>query len=171
MNQYTQPLISFDEGVRKLPYQDTKGIWTVGVGHNLQAHGLSAGICHDAPDGLPWPDCLGFLKYRGGLKDDEISRQFVIDVKESCAWLWLKPWWPTTNDARQAALEDMSFNLGTVTMQKFVTFLGLMASGDYEAAAQDLEFKTAVARELPKRYGRLEQIIRTGSVEGILSTS
>lgn len=28
-----------DEGVREKPYQDSKGIWTWGVGHNLQEHG------------------------------------------------------------------------------------------------------------------------------------
>lgn len=28
-----------DEGVRIKPYQDTEGIWTWGVGHNLQEHG------------------------------------------------------------------------------------------------------------------------------------
>lgn len=171
MNQYTRPLIAFDEGTRQLPYQDSLGIWTIGVGHNLQANGLPAGVCADAADGLPWPDCLGFLQRRNGLNPDEISALFDVDVKDNCSWLWVKPWWPTTNEARQAALEDMAFNLGPAKMQKFVTFLGLIATGDYEAAASDLEFHTAVAAELPKRYGRLEQIIRSGSVAGILEVS
>ncbi len=29
-----------EEGRRELPYKDTKGIWTCGVGCNLEAHGL-----------------------------------------------------------------------------------------------------------------------------------
>lgn len=27
-----------DEGLRKKPYRDSKGIWTGGIGHNLEAH-------------------------------------------------------------------------------------------------------------------------------------
>jgi GH24 family phage-related lysozyme (muramidase) len=29
-----------DEGYDRVPYKDTKGIWTGGIGHNLEAHGI-----------------------------------------------------------------------------------------------------------------------------------
>jgi len=161
-------LIDFDEGDKSQPYQDELGIWTIAVGHNLKANGLPPGICADAPSGLPWPDCLGFLQRRGGLQPSEIDALYVFDLKENCSWLWTKPWWAAVNEARQAALNDMAFNLGPARAQAFVTFYGLCSVGDWPAAANDLEFKTAVAKQLPKRYGRLEQILRTGSAAGII---
>lgn len=161
-----EALIGFDEGDRGKPYQDSRGIWTIGKGHNLEANGLPAGICADAPDGLPYPDCLSFLQNRGGITPDEDAALFKVDEERDCSWLFTKPWWGATNEPRQAALQDMSFNLGPHSMQQFVTFLGLCAAADWAAAADDLEWKTAVAKQLPARYGRLEQILRTGNWPG-----
>jgi GH24 family phage-related lysozyme (muramidase) len=160
--QSAEGLIGFDEGDKGQPYQDSRKIWTVGVGHNLEANGLPPGIFADAPKGLPWPDCLSFLQIRGGLKPDEDAALFRHDIEVNGNWLLAKPWWLGTVPPRQAALMDMAFNLGPESMQTFTTFLGLCASGDWDAAANDLEFKTKVATELPARYGRLESILRTG---------
>lgn len=157
-----QDLIRFDEGDRGQPYKDSRGIWTVCVGHNLEANGLPPDIFMDAPDGLPWPDCLGFLQRRGGVKPDEDAALFAHDLQSEGGWLTVKPWWSAANEPRQGALLDMAFNLGPACMQTFTTFLGLVAAGDWIAAADDLEFKTKVAKELPVRYGRLQQILRTG---------
>lgn len=157
-----QDLIRFDEGDRGQPYKDSRGIWTVCVGHNLEANGLPPGICDDAPDGLPWPDCLGFIQRRRGLNATEDAALFQHDLQSEGGWLLTKPWWANLDDARQAALLDMAFNLGPASMQTFTTFLGLIAAGDWVAAADDLEFKTKVAKELPARYNRLQQMIRTG---------
>lgn len=155
-------LIRLDEGERPMPYQDIMGIWSVGDGHNLEANGLPAGICADAPNGLPFPACLEFIQKRGGLKPFEMDTLFGVDWVANCKWLWAKPWWASVSPERQAALDDMAFNLGPEKAQAFTTFYGLCAIGDWSAAANDLEFKTRVATELPKRYGRLEQILRTG---------
>lgn len=174
----TRRLIAFDEASRALPYRDSLDIWTIGIGHNLQANGLPktvvSSICDrtflKAPDtDMPWPDCLTFLQRGGPLTDTEIGKLFETDLAENCSWLWSKPWWPQTCEARQAALNDMAFNLGPARAQKFTTFYGLCAAGDWQAAADDLEFKTLVGKELPKRYGRLERILRTGATDGVLA--
>lgn len=155
-------LIGFNEGDKGLPYQDSRGIWTVARGHNLEANGLPSGVFEDAPTGVAWPECLPFLQNRGGVSPEEDEALFKIDEQKNCAWLYVKPWWPSVNVPRQGALMDMAFNLGPASMQTFTTFLGLVASGLWDAAANDLEFKTKVATELPARYGRLENILRTG---------
>lgn len=155
-------LIRRDEGDKSLPYKDGLGIWTVGEGHNLVANGLPAGICTDAPEGMTYPACVEFIQNRGGLTQPEIDALFAFDLKANCSWLWTKPWWPAVSPERQAALNDMAFNLGPVRAQAFTTFYGLCAIGDWAAAANDLEFKTEVAKELPTRYDRLEQILRSG---------
>lgn len=163
MSDLSYILIRRDEGEKRLPYQDSLGIWTIADGHNLVANGLPRGICQDAPDGMPWPECKDFLVKRGGLSDIEMKALYDFDLKANCSWLWVKPWWPAVSPERQAALNDFGFNLGFVRAQQFGTFLGLIAVGDYQAAAADLLNNTAVAKELPTRYGRLAKIIESGT--------
>ena len=76
-----ETLIADDEGIKPLPYQDSNGIWTIGIGHNCEANGLPPGICDDAPDGLSWDDgVLPFLQSRGGLTPPEIDALFQHDL-------------------------------------------------------------------------------------------
>ena len=160
----TETLISDDEGCRSLPYQDIKGIWTIGIGHSLEANGLPAGICNDAPDGMNWADgLLTFLQNRGGLTPAEIDALFhhdlAIAAQDLVACL---PNADTLILPRYAAMIDMCFNLGRAKLLKFNTFLHLMEIGQYADAVRDLLNNTAVAKQLPKRYGRLAQIITSG---------
>lgn len=174
----TDDLITLHEGVRRLPYQDSLGIWTIAKGHNMQANGLPLAVVNaiadrvglPAPqvDPMPWPDCLTFLQRCGSMTDAEIDMLFDIDLKADCSWLWGKPWWGSIGEARQAAANDFSFNVGQRVAQEFTTFWGLYAAGDWEAAATDLGANPKLVAEEPKRIANLQQIIRTGSVEGIL---
>lgn len=156
----TRALIESDEGNRSRKYQDSRGFWTIGIGHNL--------------DASPPCEAAKVIQVQAGLPlDDEwlpatVDAQYGYDLKSNCAWLWRRPWWPTANEARQAALNDMGFNLGAAKAQAFTTFYGLCAAGDWGGAADDLEFHTAVAKQLPRRYGRLSQILRSGSVKGLM---
>jgi lysozyme len=65
------------------------------------------------------------------------------------------------NTARRAALLDMDFNMGLDTLEQFTTFLGLLAVGEYDAAADDLA-GTLWAQQVGSRAARIEQIIRSG---------
>lgn len=155
----TEQLLTLDEGVRSTKYQDSEGHWTIGKGHNLDNAPPCAAVCAlQEAAGLPADDQW---------LPESIEAQYEYDLTANCSWLWIKPWWPAIGEARQAGLQDMAFNMGPETMQTFTTFLGLMATGYYVLAGQDLA-KTKVDQELPKRYGRLIQILETGSVSGIL---
>ena len=160
----TETLIADDEGTQSMPYQDPDGIWTAGIGHNLEANGLPPGICGDAPDGLNWEDgVLPFLKSRGGLTPTEIDALFKYDLTIAAQDLaYCLPTADTLVLPRYAAMIDMCFNLGRAKLLKFNTFLHLMEIGQYADAAQDLLNNTAVAKQLPKRYGRLAQMIESG---------
>lgn len=158
----TQALIQRHEGRLSKQYLDSKNIPTIGIGHNLKAAPPCAEVISiQEANSLPVDN---------NWLDSSIDFQYQHDLEANAGWLYTKPWWSQLNEVRQAALSDMAFNLGPETMQKFVTFLGLIAVQDFDAAAADL-LKTAVYHELPKRYGELETIIRTGSVAGILPTS
>lgn len=173
MTDYTKALLSVDEGTQTSAYRDKLGIWTVGIGHNLQANGLPREIARmlwrrcgrvdqGTEDPVPYPDCIDIINAAGGMVLDEIDALYDIDVRANCGWLWEKPWWPAVDAVRQAALNDMAFNLGERRAQQFTTFYGLVSVGDWPAAASDLEFNTLVAKELPHRYGRIEAMLRTG---------
>jgi len=160
----TETLTANDEGTESLPYQDPDGIWSVGVGHNCEANGLPAGICNDAPDGMNWADgLLTFLQNRGGLTPAEIDALFQHDLAIAAQDLIAcLPNADTLILPRYAAMIDMCFNLGRAKLLKFNTFLHLMEIGQFADAAQDLLNNTAVAKQLPKRYGRLAQMIESG---------
>lgn len=175
----TRALIRFDEAERSKPYQDDLGIWTVADGHNLEANGLPRSVAisiyarlnQPVPDGLdpvPFPECLDLIVSAGGLSEQEIDALYAIDLEANCGWLTTKTWWAAAGEARQAALNDMSFNLGPKKAQGFTGFFGFIDGGDWNGAADDLLNNTAVAKQLPKRYGRLAQILRTGSAAGII---
>ena len=155
----TRGLIESDEGRRSRKYRDGKGHWTIGVGHNLDASPACAEVRKlQASAGLPDDD---------EWLDASIDEQYSYDLQANCSWLWRKPWWGAAGEARQAALNDMAFNLGAPKAQTFVRFYGLCAAGEWEAAGDDLQFNTAVGRELPRRYGRLGQILRSGTAQGL----
>lgn len=156
----TQQLIQRHEGRKPQQYLDSRGIPSIGIGHNLKA----------AP---PCAEVISIQEANGRPADNDwldssIDFQYTHDLEANASWLYVKPWWGQMGEPRQAALADMAFNLGPVKMQDFNTFLGLISVQDFDAAAADL-LKTAVYQELPKRYGELETIIRTGSVQGILA--
>jgi GH24 family phage-related lysozyme (muramidase) len=160
MADLTQQLIERHEARKYRKYQDTHGNWTNGVGHNLKNAAPCADVCaHQQELGLPVDD---------NWDDYSVDTQYYFDLRANAFWLWQKPWWNAVSPERQAALNDMAFNMGEPTFSSFSTFLGLCAVGDWDAAAMDL-LKTAVYHELPHRYGELETILRTGSVAGILT--
>lgn len=127
-----------EEGVRYTPYKDTAGVLTVGVGHNL-----STPLSPRAVDQI--------------LTDDI---QVAVTALQTHA-----PWWAGLPDPQQRALVDLCFNMGWPTLSTFGTFLGLMAAGQYAAAALDLR-DTAWYREVGTRGPRVVSLL----LEGVVST-
>jgi lysozyme len=124
-----------DEAVRRFPYRDTAGDWTIGVGRNLSSDGLA---------------------------DDEIETLLQNDVKYITETLSARlPWFQNLDAVRQAALVNMGFNLGFNGLERFPKFLAAMAQGDWRAAAYEMQ-NSAWAVQVKDRATRLEQQILTG---------
>ena len=168
-----EQLISLDEGREALPYQDQKGIWTIGIGHNLEANDLPANIAASiyarmgnasASSGpVFFPQCKSLIESADGLTDNEINDLFQIDLTANCGFLNTYSWFVSTDEVRQAALMDMAFNLGPYGFHKFTTFLEYCAEHDWQQAAEDLRMNTLVYKQLPVRYGRLVQMLESGA--------
>jgi lysozyme len=146
-NENLQKLIAElrrDEGVRYSVYKDTKGIDTVGVGHNLQAHPL--------PDG--WKCPLNDTQVNS-LLDDDLEDVFH-DLDRNL------PWWTDLNDVRQRALANMAFNLGITKLLGFRNTLVAMRQGKYDDAADGM-LASAWATQVKGRAQRLADMMRKGA--------
>lgn len=69
------------------------------------------------------------------------------------------PWLSGLSEPRQRAVANMAYNLGVTSLLKFDTFLSLLKSGQYEAAADDLE-TTAWWKQVGQRGPRIQALIR-----------
>lgn len=132
-----------DEGVRYIPYNDNRGIPTVGVGHNLQAVPL--------PSGWSYP-----------LTDDQVDSLLGHDLIVTFAGLDLHhPWWRQMDEVRQRVLANIAFNLGETRLDGFVNTLRAMQTGNYIGAAAGME-ASAWYHQVGARAERLTDAMRTG---------
>jgi lysozyme len=105
-------LIEQHEGRKNLAYQDSRGFWTVGVGHNLQAKPLS-----DAAVDL--------------IRDEDIQ-----DAMVACVAIFGDVW-ASLAAPRQAALVDMAFQLGEAGLRKFERLIAAIQLGQWDTAAAE----------------------------------
>lgn len=135
--QMTQQLRR-DEGVEKKAYQDSRGFWTIGVGRLIDA------------------------RRKGGLRDSEIDLLLANDIDETQQALSARlSWFHQLDEARQAVLINMAFNLGVDGLLNFKKTLGLVASGDYAGAAKEM-LASAWAIQVGDRAKRLSKQMQTG---------
>lgn len=122
------------EGVKALPYKDTAGHLTIGVGHNLDAEGLPPSVIE-------------------ALLDWDLLHAVLLTDK-------LLPWVKTLNDPRKRALTEMVFNLGSRILG-FREALTHAQAGRWDGAA-DAFLDSLWARQVGARAQTLTQMLRTG---------
>lgn len=125
-----------DEGRRLALYQDSAGLWTIGVGHNLSAHGISDAVC----------DLM---------LDEDIAR-VLAGLKARAGW------YVTLPEPRRAVLENMAFNLGIGGLMGFRRMLAFLQAGDYAGAAGEMA-DSKWASQVGGRARRLAEQMRTGA--------
>lgn len=108
----TKALLILDEGSRLMPYKDSVGHLTIGIGHNLDANGISAAV----------QDQL----YR----EDMDHAQHVLNL--------FAPLWQTWDDVRQAAGLSLAFNLGS-RLFAFTTLRTALQGQNWALAGQSLK--------------------------------
>jgi lysozyme len=137
INLLKQELIK-DEKEVLMPYRDSEGFLTVGVGHNLDAKGISKAV--------------------SALMLDE-------DILEVLAEIGRKlPWWSTLDPVRQRVIANMVFNLGMAKFLKFKNTIKLIHAGNYLVAADEM-LNSKWAMQVGPRADRLSSMMRTGEVK------
>ena len=124
------------EGYERMPYVDTVGKITIGVGWNLTDNGLPDEIILELLE-------IG-IDRAVKLLDDRI------------------PWWRQLDDARQLVLVDMAYNMGN-RLFTFVNTLAAVKRGDYVGAAYGMR-SSKWAKQVGKRAEHLAKIMEKGSV-------
>ena len=121
-----------DEGVELKAYQDTEGIWTIGIGRNLQDVGVSM---------------------------DEAEYMLANDIDVAVGELQRTfDWFEGLSDARQRVCINMCFNLGLTRLLGFKKFLAAMAVGDWETAGVEM-LDSKWSRQVGARSTRLKDLL------------
>ncbi len=134
--------LKIHEGLELHVYLDTKGIPTVGIGHNLRND--------------PAEKELGrVLKVGDEISENEamllFDKDLAIAVQEvsqaiNCFY--------KLSDIRQCVLVDMAFNLGIPRLKKFKKALTAIEKSEYETAAKEM-LNSSWARQVKSRAPRL----------------
>lgn len=136
MKSKLRHLLIEHEAYRLMPYTDSVGKVTIGIGRNLTDRGI-----------LP----------------TELDMMFDHDTDYFYNYLADKfPWFNKLDEVRQIALVDMCF-MGTKRFCGFVNMIAALESGDYEKASQEL-LDSEYAKEVGKRADDLANILRTGGI-------
>lgn len=143
------------EGLELLPYKDSLGIDTIGIGRNLEHRGLSeaelAHIGKDISDICEW----GITKEQAYyLAENDIK----IVEEEVCK---AHPCVVELDEIRQRVIIDMAFNMGVPRLNKFVKMWKAIHEGNFaEAKTQMLDSRWA--NQVGNRAVRLSNAMETG---------
>lgn len=132
-----------DEGVRNTQYLDSRGIPTIGVGHNCLA--------------IPIP-----VDWTQPLTDDQVNQLLNEDLTNVFMQLdGNLPWWRQLDEVRQRVIANMCFNLGIGKLLGFHNTLHVMQTGNYLDAAAGMA-ASAWATEVGNRATRLITAMKSG---------
>lgn len=157
--EYLKRLLALHEGKKLVVYKDTKGINTIGIGHNLRDKGV--------------PDWIKAKAAAKGLNpysriDEEICTDFFLtdlnDAIEDCDKYF--SWWRGLDEARKIAFIDLMFNMGPGTLLKFVNTMAAFKAGDFKRASQGLQ-NSAWFSQVGDRGPRIVGIVRTGKLPNV----
>ena len=136
-------MIDRDEGVSHVAYPDplTRGDpWTIGKGHTGP----------EVHEGLVW-------------NDDQIEDAYQLD--KAAAWQGCVdhfPWFDQLNDARQAVLWSMAYQMGVGRLLGFANTLDAIRDEHYATAAENMR-QSVWAHQTPKRAIRLAYQMESGA--------
>lgn len=138
-----QKQLELEEGKRNLAYKDSKGIWTIGIGHNVETRPIS--------------DLAVKIIF-----EDDVST--VVELLDKYL-----PWWRGEDVVRQNALIDLGFNLGVGPSPedkegKLLTFKNTLKAwkeGDYVGASNGLA-ASLWYKQVGSRGRRIVKMVQTG---------
>lgn len=137
MKNVRDQIIEF-EGRKHAAYQDHLGYWTIGVGRLIDE------------------------RKGGGLSDEEIDFLLANDIRKVTQQIASAlPWFGQLNEARQAVLINMAFQMGFDGLMGFKLTLAAIRDEKYDHAA-NLMLMSKWATQTPNRAKKLSRQMATG---------
>ena len=128
-----------DEGCKLKPYTDSVGKLTIGVGRNLDDNGIT------------YEEAMLMLDHDLTIAEHEA---------ENFTWFY------DLNDARQAVIISMIFNMGLPTLKKFKKTIACLEKQDYWQASIEM-LDSVWAEQVGPRAQRLSRMMETGKYDQI----
>ena len=132
MTDYKTTLIA-DEGLRLKPYKCTGDKWTIGVGRNLEAKGIS--------------EDEAMLLLDNDIKDAKAAARRLIRTFDKLS------------DDRKIALVSMVFQMGERGVSKFRNMIKCIEMQSFDIAATEM-LDSVWARQTPNRAKRLAEMMK-----------
>jgi len=136
-------MLKLHEGLRLKPYQCTAGRWTVGYGHNLEAHGQKK------MESITLGEAEMLLDADIATAEQQCRSRLPLDFE-------------ALDDVRKAVLIDMCFNLGINGLLGFKNTLTAIAAKRYTTAAANMT-ASKWAIQVKGRAYRLGQMMAYGT--------
>jgi len=136
-------MIMRHEGFKLKPYKDTKELWTIGVGHLIG-------------DGKTLPK-----EWDRTFTKKEVDDLFDQDYEHHKKAAEKIPAFSKMNEIGQAALIDLTFNMGPSWFKKWPTLMKQLDAKDSEGAAKNLE-QSPWYKQVGNRASEIVAMIRKG---------
>jgi GH24 family phage-related lysozyme (muramidase)/LysM repeat protein len=146
-DEEVKAFVTLNEGRKNTPYKDTKGLWTVGVGHLI---GKTLPKEFTNPDGTPKT-----------LSDREVDKLFAMDYKKHKEEATQLPMYDELDSKGKQALIDLSFNMGSTKFneKKWPKFFAALKAKDLDKAAIELK-DSAWFTDVKNRAPRVIKLIK-----------
>ncbi len=123
------------EGYRQKPYKDSLGNVTIGIGHNIDANGLT---------------------------HEQIERIFEDDVQLAIRQAEELSWYRPLSPARQTVIVELIFNMGLKTLLTFNNMRASIKAGNFAEAAEHLKDSLWYRQVGRERGDHLINVLKTG---------
>ena len=159
MSVTLKQILEFEEGLKLEPYLCPAKHWTIGIGWNLEAHGLP---------GFAWKEFWESSTRYPHISQEAAYRLLDISIEPAIkdARVFYMPGLNRPligmTDARRRACENMAFQLGYTRLAGFKKTQQYIQAGDWiGASAECLDSKWA-REDSPERAKRVSRVFETG---------
>ena len=154
-------MLAFDEGLKLTIYKDTRGYWTVGIGHLLTK-------VNDKAKAISILDTLVGRKTNGVITEKEARAIFKADVEDAIRQIHastiLSPIYDKVSETRKLAIINMVFQLGIKGAEGFKNSLTLVSNSYYTQAATNM-CKSRWYSQTPNRAERVIKVFQSGTLD------
>lgn len=141
------------EGLRLMPYKDTLGLWTIGIGRCVETNPFTEEELKAVGD---WKN--GITRNAAYMLCRNDIDRCLCELKKNIAFF------EKLDAERQYVLLDLCFNMGIKGLLKFKNMLSAFGVGGWNKAADEL-LNSKYATQVGKRAVRLANCIKTGRFE------